>query len=100
MHDWKIRERLTFKPAGALCRILHGTLVGFFFASSRMNHRQHPGVILSAVVAYVGFFVMWSTNYKIKFLARLILLDFANCLIYYTRKKVTYELLSYEYNWM
>lgn len=31
VHDWKIRERLTFKPAGALCRILHGTLVGFFF---------------------------------------------------------------------
>ena len=53
----------------------------------------------SAVVAYAGFFVMWSTNYKIKFLARLILLDFANCLIYYTRKKVTYELLPYEYNW-
>lgn len=27
-----------------------------FFASSRMNHRQHPGVIRSAVVAYAGFF--------------------------------------------
>lgn len=26
-----------------------------FFASSRMNHRQHPGVIRSAVVAYAGF---------------------------------------------
>lgn len=50
---------------GALCRILHGTLVGFFFASSRMNHRQHLGVIRSAVVAYAGFFVMWSTSYKI-----------------------------------
>lgn len=31
--------------------------------------------------------------------ARLILLDFASYLICYTRKKVTYELLSYEYNW-
>ena len=30
--------------------------------------------------------------------ARLILLDFANCLICYTRKKVTYELLTHEYN--
>lgn len=29
-----------------------------FFSSSRMNHRQHPGVIRSAVVAYAGFFVM------------------------------------------
>ena len=28
-----------------------------FFASSRMNHRQHPGVIRSAAVAYAGFFV-------------------------------------------
>lgn len=36
-----------------------------FFSSSRMNHRQHPGVIRSAVVAYAGFFVMWSTSYKI-----------------------------------
>ena len=25
-------------------------------------------------------------------------LDFAGCLIYLTRKKVTYKLLSYEYN--
>lgn len=30
---------------------------------------------------------------------RLILLDFANYLIYYTRKKVTYELLTHEYNY-
>lgn len=36
-----------------------------FFASSRMNHRQHPGVIRSAVVAYAGFCAMWSTGYKI-----------------------------------
>ena len=28
-----------------------------FFASSRLNHRQHPGVIRSAAVAYAGFFV-------------------------------------------
>ena len=28
-----------------------------FFVSSRMNHRQHPGVIRSAAVAYAGFFV-------------------------------------------
>ena len=32
-------------------------------------------------------------------IARLILLDFASYLIYYTRKKVTYELLTYEYNY-
>ena len=31
--------------------------------------------------------------------ARLILLDFADHLIYYTRKKVTYELLTHEYNY-
>ena len=31
--------------------------------------------------------------------ARLILLDFASHLIYYTRKEVTYELLTYEYNY-
>ena len=31
-------------------------------------------------------------------IARLILLDFANYLIYYTRKKVTYELVTHEYN--
>lgn len=30
---------------------------------------------------------------------RLILLDFASYLIYYTRKKVTYELLTHEYNY-
>ena len=42
-------------PTGILCRILHSMLVGFFFVSSRMNHRQHPGVIRSAVVAYAGF---------------------------------------------
>lgn len=30
---------------------------------------------------------------------RLILLDFASHLIYYTRKKVTYELLTHEYNY-
>ena len=28
-----------------------------------------------------------------------ILLDYADHLIYYTRKKVTYELLTYEYNY-
>lgn len=27
-----------------------------FLASSRMNHRQHPGMLRSAVVAYAGFF--------------------------------------------
>lgn len=32
-------------------------------------------------------------------IARLVLLDFANYLIYYTCKKVTYELLTYEYNY-
>lgn len=42
-------------PTGALCRILHGTLAGSFFTLTRMNHRQHPGVIRSAVVAYAGF---------------------------------------------
>ena len=30
---------------------------------------------------------------------RLILLDFADYLIYYTRKEVTYELLTHEYNY-
>ena len=30
---------------------------------------------------------------------RLILLDFASYLIYYTRKKVTHELLTHEYNY-
>ena len=30
---------------------------------------------------------------------RLILLDFADHLIYYTRKEVTYELLTHEYNY-
>ena len=29
----------------------------------------------------------------------LILLDFADYLIYYTRKEVTYELLTHEYNY-
>ena len=43
---------MTPLPAGALCRILHGTLAGFFFIPARMNHRQHPGVIRSAAVAY------------------------------------------------
>ena len=30
----------------------------------------------------------------------LILLDFADYLIYYTRKEVTYELLTHEYNYL
>ncbi len=32
-----------------------------------ISHRQHPGVIRSAAVAYAGFFVIWSTGYKIRF---------------------------------
>ena len=32
-------------------------------------------------------------------MVRLILLDYEDHLIYYTRKKVTYELLTYEYNY-
>ena len=27
-----------------------------------ISHRQHPGVIRSAAVAYAGFFVIWSTG--------------------------------------
>ena len=44
---------------------------GLLFASSRMNHRQHPGMLRSAVVAYAGFFVMWSTGYNIILLIRI-----------------------------
>ena len=36
---------------------------------------------------------LWAT------VVRLILLDFASYLIYYTRKKVTYKLLTHEYNY-
>ena len=38
-----VSAELNRKLIGALCRLLHGTLVGFFFDSTRMNHRQHPG---------------------------------------------------------
>ena len=38
-------------------------------------------------------------QYRYKTKVRLILLDFADYLIYYTRKEVTYELLTHEYNY-
>nr|DAP63631.1 MAG TPA: hypothetical protein [Caudoviricetes sp.] len=41
-----------------------------FFALTRMNHRQHPGLSRSAAVAYAGLFVMWSTGYKIRLPSR------------------------------
>lgn len=42
-----------------------------FLPHPAMNHRQHPGVIRSAVVAYAGFCVMWSTGYNIILLIRI-----------------------------
>lgn len=54
-----------------------------------------------------NFWVLLQTNQQLvngeitphHTIARLVLLDFANYLIYYTCKKVTYELLTYEYNY-
>ena len=42
---------------------------------TRINHRQHFGMLQGAVVAYAGFFVIWSTSYKIKLLSRIKLLS-------------------------
>ena len=54
-----------FQPTGVPCKSYMVRWWASFFASSRMNHRQHPGMLRSAVVAYAGFCVMWSTGYKI-----------------------------------
>ena len=40
----------------------------------------------------------WS-GWKATYVLIVILLDFADYLIYYTRKEVTYELLTHEYNY-
>lgn len=70
------------------------------------NKLDHLLILTSGTEQYL----ITCTNKKYKFLltttltisvlkVRLILLDFADYLIYYTRKEVTYELLTHEYNY-
>ena len=70
------------------------------------NKLDHLLILTSGTEQYL----ITCTNKKYKFLltttltisilkVRLILLDFADYLIYYTRKEVTYELLTHECNY-
>jgi hypothetical protein len=56
---------------------------------------ENPQEYLALTVQRAGKSVGLRSILKV----RLILLDFADYLIYYTRKEVTYELLTHEYNY-
>ena len=88
-----MQERCCMELCPCLCVMIEQDRRKPIFSTAE---EPHPGIcfrIALRLIQYLNPSWLWAT------VVRLILLDFASYLIYYTRKKVTYELLTHEYNY-